>query len=252
MSFADVLIAWRESGRSEQAELVERACAIFNERYGKILINIDTDIFINDLQRERLLNQLLTVNPTSITAVESKILSFCQSHQGFGPEIRIQENLVLGHIMPRAKLQKRLEIHTQESGFVLGASAATVASLLRKDYQNQKRMIRFVYFSDFHMWSFFSDRSPADPFHVVSIKSDALRRRLGLGHLGPSEELLYFAHMLRPDQKAKVPTAFDAGLNTYFRPGGRTQPLTGRRGVSEAVHPPILGNQITCRIQEAI
>jgi hypothetical protein len=72
---------------------------------------------------------------------------------------------------------------------------------------------------------------------------------LGLGLTGPDEELLVWEHALQPPQTAHRPTALDAEAYEYFRPGGKTRPLSGTDGVHEVVHRPIRADQLVARIE---
>jgi hypothetical protein len=74
---------------------------------------------------------------------------------------------------------------------------------------------------------------------------------LGLGCADRDEELLLWEHRLEAHQHAHRPTAFDAEAYEYFRPGGKTQPLSGSGGLHEVVHPMITANQLAARIEAA-
>jgi hypothetical protein len=71
-----------------------------------------------------------------------------------------------------------------------------------------------------------------------------------MGCTDPQQELLLWTHRLLSHQQAHKPTAFDAEAYEYFRPGGKTQPLTGTDGLHEVVHGPIGGGQLVARIQK--
>jgi hypothetical protein len=253
MSFATLMQAWVEAGRNEEVRCCEQACATLRTKYCSVLKNLDSDPHIEDSLREELLKQFLTVEPTSLGAVESKFQSFCRAHQEMGAVLSLEvQRSVFGHVTTRAKLRARLEIHCQRSGFVLRGATASISALLRRPAAYQSRILKYVKISEYQMWSFYNQRHPDNPFGRASRKAADLRRRLGLGQLSQIEDLIWFTHRLLEHQRARIPTVFDAELNEHFVPGGRTHPLKGKSGLSEAVHPPISGDQIIGAIQEAI
>ena len=105
--------------------------------------------------------------------------------------------------------------------------------------------------SQWIMWSFYQPRRLDSPFLGVSKQQSELIRRLGLGRVDPDEELLHWEHRLEPHQTAHRPTAFDAEAYDFFRPGGKTLPLSGTGGLHEVVHPPVTGNQLESKIEVA-
>jgi hypothetical protein len=101
------------------------------------------------------------------------------------------------------------------------------------------------------MWSFYQPRALDEPFRGVSKDRSELIRRLGLGLTKPGKDLLLWAHRLEPHQTAHKPTAFDAEAYEYFRPGGKTRPLSGTDGLYEVVHPPVSSDQLVAQIEKA-
>ena len=127
----------------------------------------------------------------------------------------------------------------------------TVDELLAKDLAGQKSLLAGKYLAKWIMWGFYQPHRLGTPFHGVAKQPSELIRRLGLGHTDPHEELLLWEYRLEPDQTAHRPTAFDAEQNEFFRPGGKTLPLSGADGLNEVVHRPITGNQLEARIEVA-
>jgi len=64
-------------------------------------------------------------------------------------------------------------------------------------------------------------------------------------------ELLLWQHKLEPHQTAHKPTALDAESFDYYRPGGKTRPLSGTDGLPEVVHQPVSSNQLAGMIEVA-
>jgi hypothetical protein len=114
--------------------------------------------------------------------------------------------------------------------------------------------VKLMPLSRHQMWSFYDPASPAAPFGNLGKGAKEIRRRLGLGHVPIGERLLLFSFRLPPEVSAHVPTAFDAELNPFFRPGGRTCPLNGppKEGLPEVVHQPLTAEALALRIEAAI
>jgi len=252
--FQDILSDWRTAGESAHADLVERALATFQRMYPQVFHNLATDKLISRSNRERLLEQLRLVAPEDPQVVEGKIFGFCRSYQGTGPRNATAERAHLGHIEERKKTEETL------SSTLVARSALTrrnrsvgllVDDLLQRNLAGQQSLLGGCLLSRWLMWALYQPRSLADPFRGVSKDRAELIRRLGMGCTDPQQELLLWTHRLLPHQRAHKPTALDAGTYTYFRPGGKTHPLTGAGGLHEVVHEPIDGDQLVSRIEKA-
>jgi hypothetical protein len=123
--------------------------------------------------------------------------------------------------------------------------------LLRKNLADQRSLLDGKLLSRWIMWSFYQPRRLDAPFYGVAKQQSELIRRLGLGCADGDEELLLWEHRLEPHQNAHRPTAFDAEAYEYFRPGGKTCPLSGSGGLHEVVHPKVTGSQLAARIEVA-
>ena len=105
------------------------------------------------------------------------------------------------------------------------------------------------------MWSFYDPGDRSDPFSGIGKSAIELHRRLGLGNIDISnEEMLLFGHILPGTSSAYTPTAFDAETSKFFRPGGRTKPLSGPNsdGMPEVVHDPVTGENLVHPIERAV
>jgi hypothetical protein len=254
-NFRQIIDRWRFLGKHAEADHVSAAIVTFQAIYPQILENFDGDANLKRHQREELLNQLTRVDPNDLVAVQGKVESFCRAHEGKGPRQPTAQRSDLGHIHSRATLTEYLASSGNwTSPFRRRGFSATLAVdlILRLDLASQRDYLSGVRLSRYQMWSFYQSRAITDPFRGVSKESDQLERRLGLGHIVPPVELLLWTHRLRPEQTASVPTTLDAALYQFFRPGGKTHPLTGDDGLREVVHPPISGDQLTRPIEPAV
>jgi hypothetical protein len=251
--FRNILDDWRRAGESANADHVELALATFQRQFPQAYDNLAVDKQVLPSHREELMNQLQLVDPDRSETVEGKIIGFCRSHQGCGSRNATAERAHLGHAEERTKTERTL------ASTATGRSPLTrrkrsvglmVDDLLRRDLAGQQALLA-CRLSSWLMWAFYQPRSLGDPFRGVSKERGELVRRLGMGRTDPHQELLVWAHRLLPHQRAHKPTAFDAEAYEYFRPGGKTQPLTGTDGLHEVVHGPIDGGQLVARIEQA-
>jgi hypothetical protein len=259
MGFQQILDRWRAIGRSTDADHATTAFVTlraFRAKYSQVVENLDTDRAITQAQRCELLEQLLTAVADDGEIVEGRIQAFCWAHQCRGLQQSTAQTACLGHVERRSNLEKTLESAGMGSATSFTTrrrrtAAPTVDHILRCDLAGQHSLLVDISLSKRLIWSFYQSRSPDDPFRGVITSAPELVRRLGLGLTNAGEELLVWGHRLRPGQTAHRPTAFDAADYEFFRPGGKTRPLTGDGGLREVVHRPITGDQLTFRIENA-
>jgi hypothetical protein len=217
--------------------------------------NVDDDPNIPDALREELTEKLLTAPLGSRSGIQDAVEVFCWSRQRQGPPASLAQTSHLGHVRPRERLEELLaSARSPKSGLSLRKHRPfpVVDQIVRSDLSVQKDLLRHLPLAPYQMWSIFQPSSPDNALKGVSTHRRELRRRLGLGHVTEDEELLWWTHRLHAHQEAHVPTAFDAGLNPFFRPGGKTHPLDhASDGLPEVVHPAVTGAQLTHRIEQA-
>ena len=260
MAFQTILDAWQAEGRFDDAGHALAALATFGKvsaAHAQVLDNLDNDPRISSAKRRALLEQLLNAVADDEDIVVSNVVNFCRAHQCKGPKQPTAQQAYLGHVEERAKLERTLASASRasaKSGITRRrrSAAPAVDHILRADLESQRNLLKTVYLAKRIMWSLYQSRFLDEPFHRVSTEAGELVRRLGLGVTDPSKELLFWAHRLLPHQTARVPTAFDAADYEFFRPGGKTMPLTGDDGMREVVHPPVTGDQLTHRIERAL
>jgi hypothetical protein len=252
--FQEIIDRWRAAGEAANADHVEQALATFQRRYPQVLANLATDKHVAASNRERLLRQLELVDPHDAGVVEGKVFGFCRSYQGAGPRNATAERAHLGHVEERKKTEETLSSTSMARSALSRRNrnvSLLVDDLLRRDLAGQQSLLGGSLLSRWLMWAFYQPRSLDDPFRGVGKGRTVLVRRLGMGCTDPQQELLLWAHRLLPHQRAQKPTALDAGAYTYFRPGGKTQPLTGTDGLHEVVHGPIGSDQLVARVEKA-
>ena len=254
MSFQDIIDNWRKTGRTAHAEHVSVALKVFRLQHVQVFINLDTDKQITQSKRQELLEQLLTA-AAYYDVVVSRIVSFCQAHQCLGPPRGTAQRASLGHVEERRKTEKTLaSAALPTSGLTRRrrSSALVIDKILRCTLPEQCDLLHGIPLSKYQIWSFYHPLSLDDPFRGIVQRHHELVRKLGLGHVDPSSELLLWAHRLQPEQVAHIPTTFDAELNEYFRPVGKTEPLSGSGGLPEVVHPPVNGDQLSHSMERVL
>jgi hypothetical protein len=97
------------------------------------------------------------------------------------------------------------------------------------------------------MWSYLNDKNPEDVFYGMDQQEiNTLPCTLGLDPNTFSLDYICFGHKLQSN--IVTPTAMDAGMFPYWRPGGKTKPLdscTTYLGKTEVVHTPnVLSNLV--------
>ena len=251
MGFAMIIRAWKANPRTKtKARLAAKCLKWLRAAHRQAFANLDKDPFISTAKRKDLLEQLL-VAPATPPATKDRVETFCLAHLATGPRDRDAEGAALGHVRSRARCEASFSSAAMpRSPFTRSRRSPSLAVdyILSCTLPDQRKSLGGIYLSDNQMWSFYQHDHRDDAFSGISKQRDELVRRLGLGsHRG---ELLLWQHRL-DWQEPRTPTAFDAGLDPYFRPGGRTRPLSGRGGLSEVVHPPITGWQLTSPIEKA-
>ena len=252
MPFATILKRWRKAGKRSQADLADTALQTFLSKYPQVFANLDTDNQITQAKREELLEQIILVDVEDPEPVEAKVLGYCRSRQCSGRANATAQGATLAHVEERGKTEKTFE-STAFAKTPLArknrSSVLFVDALLSKSLTEQQSLLNGKLLSRWIMWSFFQSRRSRTPFYGVSKDKSELIRRLGLGRADRDEEFLLWEHTLEPHQTAHRPTAFDAEAYDFFRPGGKTQPLSGNDGLQEIVHPPVTGNQLAAPIE---
>lgn len=236
------------------ADRAQTALGAFAARHSQVRDNLDDDRQVLQNDREALLEQIILVDVNNSELVEGKVLGYCRSHQCAGRMNGTAQNATLGHVEERRKTEKILESTVFAKTPLVRQNRTAVLfveKLLAEDVTQQRSLLNGCLLSGWIMWGFYQPRRLDAPFHGVSKHRSELVRRLGLGRADPDEELLLWEHCLEPHQTAHRPTAFDAEAYDYFRPGGKTQPLTGSDGLNEVVHPPVTGSQLAARIEPA-
>lgn len=261
MPFSAIITAWVSAGRTTDAATVSKALSQLKSEHPNGHTNLDTDPNISDTLRENFLNELLISKDTGVPS--DTAIDFCRRHQRLGPGNGNAKNSILGRAVPRKSFLDVLgSAHDQNtySGTTSGNAAVILYSVLKaSSLDAQKSILTSTQpMSRWQMFSFYQPSHPDDPFQDVSKNASDLQDRLGLGE-DPNPDLLFWSHRLEAHQDATIPTAFDADMNEFFRPGGRTYPLSAalqiarngqHNGLDEVVHSTITASQLASPIEE--
>ena len=202
-----------------------------------------------------MLQLLLGVAVNVAQVVEDCVFNFCRAHQRLGKTNTTAQNAVLGHVEERGKTESTLrsvKLGKTPLTRKTGSTGLFVDRILREpDLAGQQSLLGNCDLSKWIMWSFYQSRKLDDPFCKLPKAKSELVRRLGLRLSKPGVELLLWQHRLEPHQTAHKPTVLDAESFDYYRPGGKTRPLSGAGGLPEVVHQPTSSNQLAGVIEVA-
>jgi|GEM_PF-3375161 hypothetical protein len=255
MPFATILTRWRGQGRGQDSDRAEQALRTFEAKNAQVLLNLDEDRYVSQRLREELLQLLLGVAVNVADVVEGCVFNFCRAHQRLGKVNTTGQNAVLGHVVERGKTESTLrsvKLGKTPLTRKTGTTGLFVDRILReRDLVGQQSLLGNCDLSKWIMWSFYQARKLDDPFYKLPREKSELVRRLGLRLSKPDVELLLWQHKLEPHQTAHKPTALDAESFDYYRPGGKTRPLSGTDGLPEVVHQPVSSNQLAGMIEVA-
>lgn len=250
-----IIGAWRSVAKAQR---VNSALQTLRDSNHHVLKNLEADPNIADATLEDLLRAWLYCEPYNADKLQERFLYFCSQNKYRGgkspvatdPRLR---NHRLGHVMRRQRLEYIIASLPAFTAVDKHARRA-VDGVLEWDLAVQRNRLKAVPLTPMRqMWSFFDPRA-RNPFKNIGRKQDVLRDRLGMGHVGPGEPLMTFAHRLPGHLQPFVPTTFDAETCECFRPGGCTEPLTGSHGAGmpEVVHEPVTGESLEEAICPAI
>jgi hypothetical protein len=253
MGFGEVLAKLTDKTKVRRAR---RDLSLFAANHPQAYENLDQDPHISDDLRQELIQKVFGVVPGKLSDIETRIENFFHGHQQRGPRDTKAEKRHLGHVETRYKLVRwlaKLPITPFAAVGMYRSASPLIDDLLSKKLDEQKSELDAMPLSEYQMFSFYGEKQPKNPFHGFHTTRKELIRRLGLGSVDPKSEILYWVHRLVDPQEGHTPTALDVELvsQRYFQPGGKTRPLTGSGSVPEVIHPPIVGTQLTRRIQEA-
>ena len=254
MPFQSILDRWRTAGRTSEANLAQTALVTFDSCHPQVFANLDSDDQISQSDREYLLEQVILVYVEDARVVVDKVIDCCHSRQCSGRPNATAQRATLGHVEERGKTEAPFESTAFSKTPNVRRTRSSILfldKLLSADLAGQKSLLAGTWLSRRIMWSFYQPHRIDTPFHHVDKRQSELIRRLGLGQSKPDEELLLWEHRLEPHQTAHRPSTFDAEINEFFRPGGKTVPLSGTDGLHEVVHLQVTGNQLAARIEVA-
>ena len=226
----------------------------------QVFANMDSDPLIPDSTGTRPATRLdLIRSLTPASEIVDDTSDFCHSHQQEGPHDTTAQGTELGcvrklqYVADRVVAKRSVSQADAEaalrSSMTIANPAARLADLrasLRAPNPATGAQEPFP-LSRYQLWAFYDQAGESPSVSVGSARADAVDR-LGLGEFqATTDELLYWEHRLPPDKTAHQPTAWDADAeNVYWRPGGRTFPLSGNAalGLHEVVHDSVTADDL--------
>lgn len=201
------------------------------EHYPWLADNLDQDLNLTHDQKSAFLEHLRMIPEDDILSSGAK---YCYGFQLLGPEQEHSNGAVFGRLMFESAF---VDLVAEE----FGISAESAQTLLEDYYESEvdeiKDDISDLSMSKYLMWSFLADKDDDEGFLKMDFKH--LSCQLGIDASAPC---FVYGHKTPEDIEMKKPTFFDAALNEFWRPGGRTEPL-GKcehlvEGLEEFVHHP--------------
>ena len=206
--------------------------------------------------------ELLTIllgagNPADPQECLGITAKFCLRHLKEGREVKGMPGRVFGRVQAFESLVS--SVHDCNSGQTLEQVRANLRAMIqdaspKERFPRQRFGLAGKPLSKRQMWAF-SPASAADPFAEIGPTRSEAVNRLGLGQYAAdrSEPLVRWCHELPNAQRALAPTAWDSGVapgSVYWRPGGRTRPLDGKKpGLPEVIHDPVTGGNLVTAIE---
>jgi len=243
-------------------------CADYPPNAHQVYENQDSDPLIPDTappsrpaSRVDLLGELLKGKADPDADLKVVADEFCRRHKMEGPGNPQSAGRLLGRVWAFDGLNKLY----QKAGRAGSRRRPGVREHIinRASLRDQQDVLGDLRLAAPHvdaMWSFYDPSVPDDPLRGLPSGRAATVDILGLGKYHSSKErLVQWGHRLPRGQKAKKPTAWDAGAsNPFWRPGGRTRPLSAdgggtgafaaADGLPEVVHAPVTGRDLAVRI----
>lgn len=223
--------------------------------YPQTVENLRTDDGLTIADKLGLAEALAKSGAPDAAGLWGTAIEHCRSRQRRGPTIADQDSRSFGHVMTRQRLADRLASvsdPTSPHTFTNRPTDPAIDAILGATLATQKFDLEDLMLSAYQMWSFHQPADPLNPYAGVDCRGPELRRRLGLGFYPEDAEFLHCGIHLGVDPSAHQPTAFDAELNRWFRPGGHTYPLDGASdGLPEVVHKPVAGDRLNRPIRPA-
>jgi hypothetical protein len=186
-----------------------------------------------------------------LSSMRAETELFCREHLQEGPLFPDIANTTLGRVTTFEAIVKAIADEDSPAGLEDARALlrdAIDAPLSATRLARQRADLADKNLSRFQMWSF-PAADPSAPLAEIGPARQEALNILGLGYIGPHEEVVAFAHRLPAGLSAYRPTAWDAGCFVWWRIGGRTYRLDlDEYGLREVVHERIRGEHLVASI----
>ena len=244
-------------------------CGDYPPDADQVYKNLDADPLIPDTPPPRrpasrlaLLEELLRTKPDPDGGLKAVANEFCHNHKMEGQEDPAAAGHILGRLWTRKGLNSLYQKPDRLGSRRSPSALDRILAVSLEDQQHALGDMRLAPERVTVMWSFYDPRAPGNPLLNLPKNRAAAVDILGLGeyyYRSPNEPLVQWGHRLPVGEEAKRATAWDGGVrNPYWRPGGRTRPLsadgggTGKftpaDGLPEVTHSPVTGRDLALRI----
>lgn len=233
------------------------------DKFKQVYQNFNDDPYVNRLTDEptnpKVLREIFFEEIEKLTDPDTfvkNVSSICGMYTRRGPKQTQKKGLVGGTATPFSafliKFRNEINRHLSENP-QLGSGAISLNILekimldagTKKDIKGLKTLIKDfelenvpIRIADRIMWCFTNEHNDSNIFEgMTKDEICSLPCTLGLDPETFDQQYICYGHILSID--FFKPTAMDAGLNQYWRPGGKTQPLNScanMNGKNEFVH----------------
>lgn len=212
------------------------------KRFGQVYENFQTDTQVKIDNALDKFYQIIDLYDGPDDEIEFKKYcneNFLYQHKCTGRKSEKKKEFTLGHIKLKSSFCSSIRPITPyyNCSQIQEMIENYIESPEKDKPENLMRLKRTFHGSQFGgeiVWSFVND----DRSSLEAIGLDMLSCRLGLEDIDKPK--FFIEHNYEIADDIKIPTAFDAGFNEYWRPGGVTLPRSEcveLRGCEEVVHP---------------
>lgn len=215
----------------------------------RIFKNIEHDKQLNiNKRRESFYLQLVKLTGKNSAELKEYCVKYFRDHKKLGVQNTTLDGVNVGHVVVKRRLCQDIVSELKNYKIKKGITNPARIEKSLNDIIRYKRLAKFdefkrkysgIQFRKYLTWSFINKKQGSSFFDNINI--DKLSCQLGLQDTVKPKFAV--SHRITEDTQPFAPTAFDAGFNIFWRPGGKTYPLgecKDDEGHSEVVHEPNL------------